>query len=218
MVTTKTWAQWITEGRESPIETDGYIIYRVTRTVCRTRSYTALAVPRNGLGSVSPCGGDWRAMRLPVIDCRAMMHGASVSSNKDVASQLPFSNRSVMFRWRLALLTCVLALCAAGSSAHARSERGDHGGFGASGGFGGFFGGGHAMQTGGQEKRGGQGPARGRGGEERSRRAAAMENRRGENADRADRPPPQRKLSPEERKQLRQNIYDVTRDLYHRGG
>lgn len=74
------------------------------------------------------------------------------------------------------------------------------------------------MQTGGQEKRGGQGPARGRGGEERSRRAAAMENRRGENADRADRPPPQRKLSPEERKQLRQNIYDVTRDLYHRGG
>ncbi|MBA9846066.1 hypothetical protein DEE93_14510 [Ralstonia pickettii] len=148
-------------------------------------------------------------MRLPVIDCRAMMHGASVSSNKDVASQLPFSNRSVMFRRRAALLTCVLALCAAGSQAHARSERGGFGGFG------GFFGGGHAMQAGAQEKRGGQGPAHGRGGEERSRRAAAMENRRGENADRGS---AQRKLSPEERKQLRQNIYDVTRDIYHRGG
>lgn len=209
MVTTKTWAQSTTGGSKSPIETDGYIIYRVTRTVCRTRSYTALAVPRNGLGSVSPCGGDWRAMRLPVIDCRAMMHGASVSSNKDVASQLPFSNRSVMFRRRAALLTCVLALCAAGSQAHAR---GDRGGFG---GFGGFFGGGHAMQAGAQEKRGGQGPARGHGGDERSRRAAAMENRRGENADRGS---GQRKLSPEERKQLRQNIYDVTRDIYHRGG
>ncbi|WP_439891005.1 hypothetical protein ACS7SF_18010 [Ralstonia sp. 25C] len=148
-------------------------------------------------------------MWLLVIDCRAMMHGASVSSNMDVASQLPFLNRSVMFRQRLSLLTCVLALCAAGSSAHAR---GDRGGFG---GFGGFFGGGHAMQAGGQEKKGGQGPGRGHGGEERSRRAAAMENRRGENA---DRPSPQRKLSPEERKQLRQNIYDVTRDIYHRGG
>lgn len=209
MVTTKTWAQSTTGGSKSPIETDGYIIYRVTRTVCRTRSYTALAVPRNGLGSVDPRGGDWRAMRLPVIDCRAMMHGASVSSNKDVASQLPFSNRSVMFRRRAALLTCVLALCAAGSQAHARSERGGFGGFG------GFFGGGHAMQAGAQEKRGGQGPAHGRGGEERSRRAAAMENRRGENADRGS---AQRKLSPEERKQLRQNIYDVTRDIYHRGG
>lgn len=209
MVTTKTWAQWTAEGSKSPIETDGYIIYRVTRTVCRTRSYTALAVPRNGLGSVDPRGGDWRAMRLPVIDCRAMMHGASVSSNKDVASQLPFSNRSVMFRRRAALLTCVLALCAAGSQAHARSERGGFGGLG------GFFGGGHAMQAGAQEKRGGQGPAHGRGGEERSRRAAAMENRRGENADRGS---AQRKLSPEERKQLRQNIYDVTRDIYHRGG
>ena len=149
MVTTKTWAQWTAEGSKSPIETDGYIIYRVPRTVCRTRSYTALAVPLNGLGSVDPRGGDWRAMRLPVIDCRAMMHGASVSSNKDVASQLPFSNLSVMFRRRVALLTCVLALCAAGAPAHARGE---HGGFGASGGFGGFFGGGHAMQTGGQEK------------------------------------------------------------------
>ncbi len=209
MVTTKTWAQSTTGGGNSPIETDGYIIYRVTRTVCRTRSYTALAVPRNGLGSVAPRGGDWRAMRLPVIDCRAMMHGASVSSNKDVASQLPFSNRSVMFRRRAALLTCVLALCAAGSQAHARSERGGFGGFG------GFFGGGHTMQAGAQEKRGGQGPARGHGGEEHSRRAAAMENRRGENADRGS---AQRKLSPEERKQLRQNIYDVTRDIYHRGG
>lgn len=148
-------------------------------------------------------------MRLPVIDCRAMMHGASVSSNMDVASQLPFLNRSVIFRQRLSLLTCVLALCAAGSPAHARGERGGFGGFG------GFFGGGHAMQAGGQEKKGGQGPARGHGGEERSRRATAMENRRGENA---DRPAPQRKLSPEERKQLRQNIYDVTRDIYHRGG
>ncbi|WP_024975577.1 MULTISPECIES: hypothetical protein [Ralstonia] len=148
-------------------------------------------------------------MRLPVIDCRAMMHGASVSSNKDVASQLPFSNRSVMFRRRAALLTCVLALCAAGSQAHARGERGGFGGFG------GFFGGGHQMHAGAQEKKGGQSPARGRGGEERSRRAAAMENRRGENADRGA---PQRKLSPEERKQLRQNIYDVTRDIYHRGG
>ena len=209
MVTTKTWAQWTTEGGKSPIETDGYIIYRVTRTVCRTRSYTALAVPRNGLGSVDPRGGDWRAMRLPVIDCRAMMHGASVSSNKDVASQLPLSNRSVMFRRRAALLTCVLALCAAGSQAHARGERGGFGGFG------GFFGGGHQMHAGAQEKKGAQGPARGRGGEERSRRAAAMENRRGENADRGS---GQRKLSPEERKQLRQNIYDVTRDIYHRGG
>ncbi|CAJ0703910.1 hypothetical protein LMG18091_04048 [Ralstonia wenshanensis] len=209
MVTTKTWAQWTTEGSKSPIETDGYIIYRVTRTVCRTRSYTALAVPRNGLGSVDPRGGDWRAMRLPVIDCRAMMHGASVSSNKDVASQLPFSNRSVMSRRRAALLTCVLALCAAGSQAHARGERGGFGGFG------GFFGGGHAMHAGAPDKKGGQGPARGRGGEERSRRAAAMENRRGENADRGA---PQRKLSPEERRQLRQNIYDVTRDIYHRGG
>jgi hypothetical protein len=148
-------------------------------------------------------------MRLSVIDCRAMMHGASVSSNKDVASQLPFSNRSVMFRRRMALLTCVLALCAAGSPAHARGERGGFGGFG------GFFGGGHAMQAGAQEKKGGQGPARGHGSEERSRRAAAMENRRGESADRQS---PQRKLSPEERKQLRQNIYDVTRDIYHRGG
>lgn len=209
MVTTKTWAQWTTEGKKSPIETDGYIIYRVTRTVCRTRSYTAQAVPHNGLGSVDPRGGDWRAMRLPVIDCRAMMHGASVSSNKDVASQLPFSKRSVMSRRRAALLTCVLALCAAGSQAHARGERGGFGGFG------GFFGGGHQMHAGAQEKKGGQGPARGRGGEERSRRAAAMENRRGENADRGA---PQRKLSPEERKQLRQNIYDVTRDIYHRGG
>jgi hypothetical protein len=71
------------------------------------------------------------------------------------------------------------------------------------------------MQAGAQEKRGGQGPARGHGGDERSRRAAAMENRRGENADRGS---GQRKLSPEERKQLRQNIYDVTRDIYHRGG
>lgn len=71
------------------------------------------------------------------------------------------------------------------------------------------------MQTGAQEKKGGQGSAHGRGGEERSRRAAAMENRRGENADRVS---AQRKLSPEERKQLRQNIYDVTRDIYHRGG
>jgi len=140
-----------------------------------------------------------------------MMHGASVSSNKDVASQIPFSNRSVMFQRRLALLVCAFAFCATGLPAHARSDR-DHGGFG---GFGGFFGGEHAMRTGGQEKRGGQGPAHGRGGEERSRRAAAMENRRGENA---DRPSPQRKLSPEERKQLRQNIYDVTRDIYHRGG
>jgi hypothetical protein len=148
-------------------------------------------------------------MRLPVIDCRAMMHGASVSSNKDVASQSPFSTRSGMFRRHLVLLACAAGLCMAGLPAHAR---GDRGGFG---GFGGFFGGGHAMQAGGPEKRGGQGQARGRGGEERSRRAAAMENRRGENA---DRPGPQRKLSPEERKQLRQNIYDVTRDLYHRGG
>ncbi|MFW6167904.1 MAG: hypothetical protein ACOC8J_17160 [Ralstonia sp.] len=151
-------------------------------------------------------------MRLPVIDCRAMMHGASVSSNKDVASQLPFSTRSMTFRQRLALLACALALCAAGLPAHARNDRGGSGGFG---GFGGFFGGGHAMQAGGPHKGNGPGPGRGNGGDERGRRAAAMENRRGENP---DRPPPQRKLSPEERKQLRQNIYDVTRDIYHRGG
>jgi hypothetical protein len=96
--------------------------------------------------------------------------------------------------------------------AHARNDRGGSGGFG---GFGGFFGGGHAMQAGGPHKGNGPGPGRGNGGDERGRRAAAMENRRGENP---DRPPPQRKLSPEERKQLRQNIYDVTRDIYHRGG
>lgn len=116
-----------------------------------------------------------------------------------------------MFQRRLALLACAVVFCATGLPAHARNDR-ERGGFG---GFGGFFGGGHAMQTGGEEKKGRQGPSRGHGGEERSRRAAAMENRRGENA---DRPSPQRKLSPEERKQLRQNIYDVTRDIYHRGG
>ncbi|WP_316681460.1 hypothetical protein [Ralstonia flaminis] len=44
-----------------------------------------------------------------------------------------------------------------------------------------------------------------------------MESRRAESEGRSS-PPPQRKLSPEERKQLRQNIYDVTRDIYHRGG
>ena len=116
------------------------------------------------------------------------------------------------FRQRLALLACALALCAAGLPAHARNDRGGSGGFG---GFGGFFGGGHAMQAGGPHEGNGPGPGRGNGGDERGRRAAAMENRRGENP---DRPPPQRKLSPEERKQLRQNIYDVTRDIYHRGG
>ncbi len=112
----------------------------------------------------------------------------------------------MMFRRRLTLLGCAFALCAAGLPAHARGERG---GF-----FGGFagFGGGHAMQAAGPNRGGGQGSARGSGGEERSRRAAAMENRRAENAD--SRPSPQRKLSPEERKQLRQNIYDVTRDIY----
>jgi hypothetical protein len=31
------------------IATDGYIIYRTMRTVCRTRGYTALAVPQNRL-------------------------------------------------------------------------------------------------------------------------------------------------------------------------
>ncbi|CAH0446831.1 hypothetical protein ACEQUB_01469 [Ralstonia syzygii] len=116
----------------------------------------------------------------------------------------------MIFRRQLTLLGCAFALCLAGLPAHARNERG---GF-----FGGFsgFGGGHAMQAAGPNRGGGAGSARGNGGEERSRRAAAMENRRAEGTD--NRPPQQRKLSPEERKQLRQNIYDVTRDLYHRGG
>ncbi|MHA6849006.1 hypothetical protein [Ralstonia pseudosolanacearum] len=194
----------------TPIETDGYIIYPVPRTVGRTADYTALAVPRAAVILVDPREGDWRAMRLPDIDCRAMMHGASVSSNMDVASQFPFSDRSMMFHRQLTLLGCAFALCLAGTSAHARSERG-----GFFGGFGGF-GGGHAMQAAGPNRGGGPGSARGNGGEERSRRAAAMERRRTENTD--NRPSPQRKLSPEERKQLRQNIYDVTRDIYHRGG
>ncbi|MHA6845219.1 hypothetical protein [Ralstonia syzygii] len=169
-----------------------------------------MAVPRADVILVDPREEDWRAMRLPDIDCRAMMHGASVSSNMDVASQFPFSDRSMIFRRQLTLLGCAFALCLAGLPAHARNERG---GF-----FGGFsgFGGGHAMQAAGPNRGGGAGSARGNGGEERSRRAAAMENRRAEGTD--NRPPQQRKLSPEERKQLRQNIYDVTRDLYHRGG
>lgn len=116
----------------------------------------------------------------------------------------------MMFHRQLTLLGCAFALCLAGTPAHARSERG-----GFFGGFGGF-GGGLAMQAAGPNRGGGPGAARGNGGEERSRRAAAMERRRAENTD--NRPPPQRKLSPEERKQLRQNIYDVTRDIYHRGG
>ncbi|UZF13261.1 hypothetical protein [Ralstonia pseudosolanacearum] len=196
----------------TPIETDGYIIYPVPRTVGRTADYTALAVPRADVILVDPREGDWRAMRLPDIDCRAMMHGASVSSNMDVASQFPFSDRSMMFHRQLTLLGCAFALCLAGTPAHARSERG-----GFFGGFGGF--GGRACDASRRAepgRRAGRRARQRRRGKERSRRAAAMERRRAENTD--NRPPPQRKLSPEERKQLRQNIYDVTRDIYHRGG
>lgn len=207
----------VADGNKSPIETDGYIIYRGTRTVCRTHSYTALAVPRNGLGSVDPREGDWRAKRLPDIDCRAMMHGASVSSNMDVASLSLLTDRSDSFRRRLALTACAVALCLAHLPAQARGPHNAPSNAlgGGNGGFGRFSGGGF-FEASGPHKGGNPGSARGDEGDERRRRAAAMENRRAEREGRS--PPPQRRLSPEERKQLRQNIYDVTRDLYHRGG
>ncbi|WP_104657545.1 hypothetical protein [Ralstonia insidiosa] len=156
-------------------------------------------------------------MRLPDIDCRAMMHGASVSSNMDVASLSLLTDRSASFRQRLALTACAAALCLAYLPAQARGpHNAPPSGFGGGNGFG-RFNGGNFFEAAAPHKGGNQGGARGNEADERRRRAAAMENRRAENEGRSS-PPPQRKLSPEERKQLRQNIYDVTRDIYHRGG
>jgi hypothetical protein len=146
-----------------------------------------------------------------------MMHGASVSSNMDVASLSLLTHRSAHFWQRLALAASAVALCLAYLPAQAR---GPHGGLsgplGGNGGGFGRFGGGSFFSAAGPHKGGNPGAARGNQNEERRRRAAAMENRRAESEGRS--PPPQRKLSPEERRQLRQNIYDVTRDIYHRGG
>lgn len=150
-----------------------------------------------------------------------MMHGAWVSSNKDVASLSRLKDRSVGFRQRLALTAWAAALCLAQCPAQARGPHNAPPG-GAGGAFGGEgrgfsrFSAGSFFESAAPRKGANQGPARGNEGDERRRRAAAMENRRAQNEGRS--PPPQRKLSPEERKQLRQNIYDVTRDLYHRGG
>ncbi|MDE2203888.1 MAG: hypothetical protein KGJ38_14375 [Burkholderiaceae bacterium] len=155
-------------------------------------------------------------MRLPVIDCRAMMHGASVSSNMDVAYLSHLTYRSTHWRQRLALVACAVALCLANLPAQARGPHGAPSGpVGGNGGVFGRFGGGF-FDAAGPHKGGNPGAAHGSQNEERRRRAAAMENRRAESVGRS--PPPQRKLSPEERRQLRQNIYDVTRDIYHRGG
>jgi len=155
-------------------------------------------------------------MRLPDIDCRAMMHGASVSSNMDVASLSLLTDRSVRFRQRLALTACAAALCLTHLPVQARGPHNAAPGA-SGGGFGRLFGGGGLFETAEPHKGRNPGAGRGNDGEERRRRAAAMENRRAEGEGRSS-PPPQRKLSPEERKQLRQNIYDVTRDIYHRGG
>ncbi|WP_232313967.1 hypothetical protein [Ralstonia sp. A12] len=176
-----------------------------------------MAVPQLGSKRVDPRKGGWRAMRLPDIDCRAMMHGASVSSNMDVASLSLLTDRSASFRRRLALTVCAAALCLAYLPAQARGpHNAPPSGFGGGNGFGRFNGGGF-FEAAAPHKGGNSGAARGNEADERRRRAAAMENRRAENEGRSG-PPPQRKLSPEERKQLRQNIYDVTRDIYHRGG
>ncbi|WP_296223419.1 hypothetical protein [Ralstonia sp. UBA689] len=147
-----------------------------------------------------------------------MMHGASVSSNMDVASLSLLTDRSVSFRQRLALTVCAAALFLVHLSAQARGpHNAPPGAFGGNGGGFSRFSGGGFFEAAAPHKGGNQGQARGNEGDERRRRAAAMEKRRAENEGRSS-PPPQRKLSPEERKQLRQNIYDVTRDIYHRGG